>query len=148
MNPLTIRRNQSESVFIEASYNSIRISFQFRAHDDLEQVLCHKLARFLMHRAEQYSILRRVPVPGYHLSLLLTSKHFHVYNRDKLLDYIMDLHEDMDRIVMELKLYFNVRARKAARAFLSELNYVVIPKKEPHLVFKKFVRFADVQICL
>lgn len=62
LNPLTISRNENEKVFIEPSVNSVRISIKVKQADDLERILCHKFARFLMMRAESFVILRRKPV--------------------------------------------------------------------------------------
>ena len=62
MNPLVISRNENEKVLIESSVNSIRVSIKIKQADDLERILCHKFARFLMMRAESFVILRRKPV--------------------------------------------------------------------------------------
>lgn len=62
MNPIVISRNENEKVLIEPSVNSVRISIKIKQADDLERILCHKFARFLMMRAENFVILRRKPV--------------------------------------------------------------------------------------
>ena len=62
MNPLTISRNENEKVLIEPSVNSVRVSIKVKQADDLERILCHKFARFLMMRAESFVILRRKAV--------------------------------------------------------------------------------------
>lgn len=38
--------------------------------------------------AEQLDIVRRVPVPGYDLSFLVTSAHLERYSRDRMVDFI------------------------------------------------------------
>lgn len=60
--PLSVVRNENERVLIEASINSVRLSIKIKQADDIERVLCHKLTRFLMMRAESFFILRRKPV--------------------------------------------------------------------------------------
>lgn len=62
LNPLVISRNENEKVLIEPSVNSVRVSIKVKQADDLERILCHKFARFLMMRAENFVILRRKPV--------------------------------------------------------------------------------------
>jgi actin related protein 2/3 complex subunit 4 len=62
MNPLIISRNENEQVLIETSVNSVRISIKIKQADDIETILCHKFARFMMMRADSFVILRRKPI--------------------------------------------------------------------------------------
>ena len=64
LNPITICRTRHELCFIEPSINSVRVSFRMKQEDadPIEEILCRKLLRFLMQRAEDYAVLRRVPV--------------------------------------------------------------------------------------
>ena len=62
LNPLVISRNESERTLIEASINSVRISIKIKQADELEEVLADRFSRFLMQRAEEFSILRRKPI--------------------------------------------------------------------------------------
>lgn len=59
LEPIHIVRSSSEAVLIEPSINSVRISIKIKQADELEQLLCHKFASFMMQRAESFSILRR-----------------------------------------------------------------------------------------
>ena len=59
LNPICICRNENEKCLIEPSVNSLRVSICIKQADEIEQILCHKFARFLMQRAEQFVILRR-----------------------------------------------------------------------------------------
>ena len=65
MQPLTITRSERESVLIEPSINSVRVSVRIQQSDELERLLAGKLSRFLMQRAEQFVILRRKPIEGF-----------------------------------------------------------------------------------
>jgi actin related protein 2/3 complex subunit 4 len=63
LTPLRVARNESEHVLIEPSANSVRFSIRIKQADEIERIVCHKLTRFLMLRAEGFVILRRKPVP-------------------------------------------------------------------------------------
>lgn len=59
---MVISRSEKERVLIEGSINSIRISIAIKQSDEIEKILCHKFANFMMQRAENFYILRRKPV--------------------------------------------------------------------------------------
>lgn len=63
LNPLTISRNENERVLIEPSINSIRVSIKIKQADEIERILCHGFARFMMQRAESFIVLRRKAIP-------------------------------------------------------------------------------------
>lgn len=63
LKPIIIARTASESVKIEASINSVRLSIALKKSDYMEKLLTHKFTRFLMQRAEHFLILRRRPLP-------------------------------------------------------------------------------------
>ena len=62
LTPVAISRTKDESVLIESSINSVRISIKIKQVDSVDKVLCHKFTRFLMQRAENFVVLRRKPV--------------------------------------------------------------------------------------
>lgn len=62
LNPILICRNENEKCLIEPSVNSTRVSICIKKADEIETILAHKFNRFLMQRAEQFIIMRRVPV--------------------------------------------------------------------------------------
>ena len=64
MTPVVISRDKgelisSESVLIEASINSVRVSVSIKQADELEQMLVRKFVSFLQQRAEHFFVLRR-----------------------------------------------------------------------------------------
>ena len=69
LQPLAITRSERESVLIEPSINSVRVSVRIKQSDELERLLAGKLSRFLMQRAEQFVILRRKPIEGFDMSV-------------------------------------------------------------------------------
>lgn len=119
LHPLIISRNESERVLIEPSVNSIRLSIAIKQADEIEKILCHKFTRFMMMRAEGFVILRRKPLPGYDISFLITNFHSESMLKHKLVDFIIQFMEDVDKEISEMKLSLNARARIVAESYLS-----------------------------
>ncbi|KAG6002397.1 hypothetical protein E4U21_003128 [Claviceps maximensis] len=117
--PLTIARNENERVLIEPSINSIRISIKIKQADEIENILVHKFTRFLTQRAESFFILRRKPIKGYDISFLITNFHTDEMLKHKLVDFIIQFMEDVDKEISEMKLFLNARARFVAESFLT-----------------------------
>lgn len=112
-------RNESERVLIEPAINSIRVSIRIKQSDEIEEILVDKFTRFLTKRAENFLILRRVPIEGYDISFLLTNYHQEVMMKQKLVDFIIEFMEDVDKEISEMKLFLNARARFVAEAYLN-----------------------------
>jgi actin related protein 2/3 complex subunit 4 len=81
-------------------------------------MICSKFTRFLMMRAEDFVILRRKPVEGYDLSFLVTNFHTEQMYQNKLIDFIMQFMEEIDKEISDMKLAVNSRARITAEEFL------------------------------
>ena len=64
LEPILLRRSENERCLIEPSINSVRISirFKFEDADPIEEILGKKFLSFLMKRAEDYAIMRRIPI--------------------------------------------------------------------------------------
>lgn len=123
LNPLTISRNENERVLIEPSINSIRVSIKIKQADEIEHILVHKFTRFLTQRAEAFFILRRKPVKvgpeydsgaiqfntnfcqGYDISFLITNFHTEEMLKHKLVDFIIQFMEEVDKEISEMKLF-------------------------------------------
>jgi len=119
LNPLTISRNENERVFIEPSVNSIRVSIKIKQADEIERILCHKFTRFMMQRAESFVVLRRKPVKGYDISFLITNFHSETMLKHKIVDFIIQFMEEVDKEISEMKLSLNARARVVAESYLT-----------------------------
>jgi len=119
LNPLIISRNENEQVLIESSINSIRLSVKIKQADDIERILCKMFARFMAARAESFIILRRKPVKGFDISFLITNFHAETMLKHKLVDFIIQFMEDVDREISEMKLSLNARARIVAESYLT-----------------------------
>jgi actin related protein 2/3 complex subunit 4 len=130
LHPLVVSRNAQEKVRIEASINSVRISIGIKKADELESVLCDRFSRFVMQRAEEFRILRRVPVQvevkdpkeakEYDITFLITNTHTTDMIKDKLIDFVMHFMEEIDKEISSNKLNVNARSRLVAREFLSK----------------------------
>ncbi|OMP84660.1 Actin-related protein 2/3 complex subunit 4, partial [Diplodia seriata] len=119
LNPLTVSRNENERVFIEPSINSVRISLKIKQADEIEHILVHKFTRFLTQRAESFFILRRKAIKGYDISFLITNFHTEEMLKHKLVDFIIQFMEEVDKEISEMKLFLNARARFVAESFLT-----------------------------
>jgi len=113
-----IARNENEYVLIEGSINSCRVSIKVKQADDLEELLARKLLRFLTQRAEEFRVLRRVPVEGFDISFLITHVHAEELLKARLVDFIVAFMEEIDKELSELKLAVNARGREVATEFL------------------------------
>ncbi|XP_063953118.1 actin-related protein 2/3 complex subunit 4 [Lytechinus pictus] len=118
--PVSVSRNEREKVLIEGSINSLRISIAIKQADEIEKILCHKFTRFMMLRADNFFILRRKPVEGYDISFLITNFHTEQMLKHKLVDFIIQFMEDIDKEISEMKLSVNARARIVAEEFLKK----------------------------
>lgn len=121
--PLTVSRNENEKVLIEPSINSLRISIKIKQADEIERILAHKFTRFLMQRAENFVILRRKAVEGYDISFLVTNRNTEELRKHKLVDFIIEFMEEVDKEISEMKLSINARARIVAESYLSTVSY-------------------------
>lgn len=120
LNPVVISRNKNEKVLIEGSINSIRISICIKQADELETILCKKFMRFLAQRAENFVVLRRKPIKGYDISFLITNFHTESMFKHKIVDFIIQFMQDIDKEISEMKLGVNARARIVAQSYLKE----------------------------
>ncbi|GBG69648.1 hypothetical protein CBR_g4477 [Chara braunii] len=120
LDPIIICRNESERVLIERSINSVRISVKVKQADELENILAKKFLRFLSLRAETFEVLRRKAVDGYDISFLITNFHCEQMNKNKIIDFIVQFVEDIDKEINELKLSINTRGRLVAAEFMKQ----------------------------
>merc|ERR1711991_1109363 len=131
--PVVIARNEpkiigedniprQEKVLIESSVNSVRMSIAVKQADELEQVLVRRFMRFLMQRAEHFIVLRRVAMPGYDISFLITNTHVEDMYKHKVVDFIIQFMRDVDKEISESKIGISARARIVASTFLKTMT--------------------------
>lgn len=122
LNPVTIARTAHEAVLIEPSVNSVRISVKIKQIDELDHVLANRFSRFLMQRAEQFLIMRRKPVAGYDISFLVTNTHTETLWKHKLIDFIIQFMEDINKEISDMKINVSARGRIVATTFMKGLT--------------------------
>jgi actin related protein 2/3 complex subunit 4 len=122
LNPVLICRNEAEKCLIEPSVNSTRVSIRVKQADEVEAILCHKFNRFLMQRAEQFVVMRRVPVEGFDMSFLVVHQHLETMYKHKLIDFIVQFMEDIDKEISEMKISLNARGRIVATEFMKQFT--------------------------
>jgi len=120
LNPVVVARNPKERVLIEGSINSLRLSIGIKQSDEVEAILCKKFMRFLTQRADNFVILRRKPIKGYDISFLITNFNTETMFKHKLVDFILQFMEEVDKEISEMKLGVNARARITAQEFLKQ----------------------------
>ena len=128
MKPILICRTDRERCYIEPSINSLRVSIKIKQADEMETVLCRNFSRFLMQRAENFTILRRKPVEvfpiipsnsqGYDISFLITYSILEDYDREKIISFIIDFMEGIDAEISAMKIGVNARARSVGSQFM------------------------------
>ena len=105
----------------QTSVNSARVSFKLRAQDALEALLQKQSLRFLMLRADDMQIIRRVPLPGYDVTFLVTDRHLRRFFADKLIGFIVKVMQDLLNI-STLKLAAQARGRALASNILRVMS--------------------------
>ena len=61
--PLAHNQPRTASERASPSGRQVRFSIKIKQLDEMDRILAHKFARFLMQRAENFIILRRKPLP-------------------------------------------------------------------------------------
>ncbi|EIM20305.1 ARP23 complex 20 kDa subunit [Wallemia mellicola CBS 633.66] len=122
LQPLLITRTALEKVLIEPSVNSVRLSIKIKQADEIERILAHKFTRFMMMRAEGFVVLRRKAIEGYDISFLITNQQTEKLLKHKIVDFIIQFMEDVDKEISEMKLSLNARARIVAETYLTSFG--------------------------
>eukprot|EP00953_Heterococcus_sp_UTEX-ZZ885_P025831 14011-Heterococcus_DN1.PRE.2 len=73
-----------------------------------------------MQRSEQFIIMRRKPTPGYDISFLITHSHLERMWKHKLVDFIIEFMEDIDKEISGMKIAINARARIVASEYVKQ----------------------------
>ena len=65
---------------------------------------------------------RRSPLQGYDISILITNFHIEQMYKHKLVDFIIQFMEDVDKEISDMKLSLNARARIVAEEYLKQVR--------------------------
>lgn len=63
---------------------------------------------------------------GYDISFLITNFHTEEMLKHKLVDFIIQFMEEVDKEISEMKLFLNARARFVAESFLTPVRFVLL----------------------
>jgi len=120
--PVVISRSAEERVLIEPSVNAVRLSISVKKSDDIEKILVAKFMMFMKRRAEDFFVLRKKAVPGYDISFLVTQAHIESMYTKKLVDFIIQFMQEIDKEINDMKLSLRAHARISADEFLKRFN--------------------------
>merc|ERR1712054_613363 len=123
LTPLTISRNENERVLIEPSINSVRVSILIKQADEIEVILASKFTRFLMQRAEHFLVMRRKAAEGYSISFLITSTHMEKMWKHKVIDFVIEFMEQIDKEISGMKIALNARARIITTEYMRSFTH-------------------------
>ncbi|KAA8548393.1 hypothetical protein F0562_000077 [Nyssa sinensis] len=137
-----ICRNEAEKCLIETSINSLRISLKVKQADELENILTKKFLRFLSMRAEAFQVPVLEKNNGYlygirrdiDISFLITNYHCEEMQKHKLIDFIVQFMEDIDKEINELKLSCEHK-REACCYRVSKAIHMILKKQLPNHVY-------------
>ena len=122
LNPLIISRNQDESCLIEASMNSVRISFKLRIHDTMSLMINDRFCRFLQTRASLFGILRKKAMNNYDISFLVTYQHVvdEFKSIDALIDILLEYMMEIEKLTVELDWLLYGRSKFIAKEWTKQ----------------------------
>lgn len=116
--PIMIVKSDQEVCMIEASVNSVRISFSTKKGKEIEHLLTRMLERFMSLRADRFEIFRKKPAhEGYDFSFLISAQHLLVYHKEELVNFVLEFIAGIDKEINELKLDVINSARFAANFY-------------------------------
>lgn len=75
-----------------------------------------------MQRAEQFIVMRRRPIEGYDVSFLITSAQLEKMWKQKLIDFIVQFMDDIDKEISSMKISLNARGRLVASEFMKQFD--------------------------
>jgi actin related protein 2/3 complex subunit 4 len=69
-------------------------------------------------RAEDFHVVRRVPLENFSFSFLITKKHVDCFSKRKIIDWILDFMVEVDSEISSLKIFQNARGRAIAIEYM------------------------------
>ena len=120
--PVIISRNESEKVEIETSINSVRINVAVKKYQEIDKLIVGIYSNYLMNRANQLNILRKVAKPEYDISLLITNFTLENYKKEELIDFIIEFIQDFTKEVRDMKMTVNSQSRFATTYLMEQVK--------------------------
>ena len=120
--PVIISRNDAEKVEIECSINSVRINIAVKKHQEIDKLIVGIYSNYLMNRANQLNILRKVAKPGYDISFLITNSTLENYKKEDIIDFIIEFIQDFTKEVTDMKMTVNSQSRFATTYLMEQVK--------------------------
>ena len=120
--PIIITRSDEEKVEIQSSINSVNVNVVLKKHADIEKLIIGIYGKYLMNRANQLELLRKVPKEGYDLSFLITNYHLENYRKEDVIDFIVEFIQDLVKEVTDMKMSVNSQARYVTTYLMEQLK--------------------------
>ena len=120
--PVIISRNEDEKVEIETSINSVRINVAVKKYQEIDKLIVGIYSKYLMNRANQLNILRKVAKPGYDISLLITNFTLENYKKEDIIDFIIEFIQDFTKEVTDMKMTVNSQSRFATTYLMEQVK--------------------------
>ena len=120
--PVIISRNEAEKVEIETSINSVRINIAVKKHQEIDKLIVGIYSNYLMNRANQLNILRKVAKPGYDVSFLITNFTLENYKKEDIIDFIIEFIQDFTKEVTDMKMTVNSQSRFATTYLMEQVK--------------------------
>ena len=115
--PIIVSKSENEKCLIERSINSVRISYLFpfeTKQESIDKLIGTMLTKFLMRRADDIPLFRRVAIEGYSISFLITFDHVEKHGKEKLLQFLGQFLKHIEKDINSFKLDLNAQARAIA----------------------------------
>ena len=120
--PVIISRNEDEKVEIETSINSVRINVAVKKYQEIDKLIVGIYSKYLMNRANQLNILRKVAKPGYDVSFLITNFTLENYKKEDIIDFIIEFIQDFVKEVTDMKMTVNSQSRYATTYLMEHVK--------------------------
>ena len=120
--PVIISRNESEKVEIETSINSVRVNVAVKKHQEIDKLIVGIYSNYLMNRANQLNILRKVAKPGFDISFLVTNFTLENYKKEDIIDFIIEFIQDFTKEVTDMKMTVNSQSRFATTYMMEHVK--------------------------
>ena len=120
--PVIISRNESEKVEIETSINSVRVNVAVKKYQEIDKLVVGIYSNYLMNRANQLNVLRKVAKDGYDISFLITNFTLENYKKEDIIDFIIEFIQDFTKEVTDMKMTVNSQSRFATTYLMEHVK--------------------------
>ena len=120
--PVIISRNEAEKVEIETSINSVRINIAVKKHQEIDKLIVGIYSNYLMNRANQLNVLRKVAKKDYDISFLITNFTLENYKKEDIIDFIIEFIQDFTKEVTDMKMTVNSQSRFATTYLMEQVK--------------------------